>query len=67
MKIEIWFQQSNVPITYEARATYQKGDMFCIGYEDGEEKRVDKYPVWNIFRVRESGFASSLPRFSACG
>lgn len=30
--------------------TYQKGDLFCVMYED---TTVDKFPIVHIFRVRE--------------
>ncbi len=58
MKVKIWFDRSSVPITYgNAESTYQKGDMFCIGYTH----QVDKYPVSHIFKVNESEFATSQP------
>ena len=58
MKVEIWFDRSNVSVVYEhAESTYQKGDMFCIGYKN----QVDKYPVSHIFKVNESNFVTSKP------
>lgn len=65
MKVEIWFDRSNVAIVYDGvYAVYQKGDMLCIGYLDLNigSNVVDKYPIQNIFKVRESGFVSSQPR-----
>jgi hypothetical protein len=64
MKVEIWFDRSSVPIVYEeAYATYQKGDMLCVRYEDENlGQAVDKYPVVSIFKVRETGFKSSQPQ-----
>ena len=62
MIVKIWFDRSNVPISYNAQSTYQKGDMFCVGYDSPEGKQVDKYPIVNIFKVNESQFASSQPR-----
>ena len=62
MKIKIWFDKSSVPIIYEnVEATYQKGDLFCIGYSS----EVDKYPISHIFKVNESQFASSQPNKGA--
>lgn len=58
MEVKIWFDRSSVPIVYkEADSTYQKGDMFCIGYNG----QVDKYPIRNIFKVNESNFITSQP------
>ena len=58
MKVLVWFDRSSVPITYnKVSATYQKGDMFCIRY-DGF---VDKYPIKNIFKIREEEFDTSQP------
>ncbi len=64
MKVEIWFDRSSVPVVYEeAESTYQKGDMLCVGYEDDNFGRaVDKYPVAHIFKMRETGVASSQPQ-----
>lgn len=64
MKVEIWFDRSSVPVVYEnVTATYQKGDMLCIGYDDDDLGRtVDKYPVDHIFKIRETQFRSSQPR-----
>ena len=63
MKVEVWFQRSNQPIKFDnVYATYQKGDLFCIGYRDGAGKeRVSKYPVANLFTVSEYDFESSQP------
>jgi len=57
MIVKIWFDRSSVPITYIADSTYQKGDMFCIGYNE----QVDKYPIAHIFKVNEDNFTSSQP------
>lgn len=63
MRVEVWLHQNNVPITYEeAYAVYQKGDLICVGYVDKKSgKTVDKYPVINIFKIRETGYTSSQP------
>ena len=59
MRVKIWFDRSSVPIIYEeADSTYQKGDMFCIGYK----AQVDKYPMTKIFKVNESHFITSQPK-----
>ena len=62
MKVKIWFDRSNVPITYEgAISTYQKGDLFCVGYNGYCYGKVDKYPLAHIFKISESEFFSSQP------
>jgi hypothetical protein len=59
VKVEIWFDKSSVPIVFEnARATYQKGDMFCIEVGGGVRQ---KYPIRNIFTVKETHDTSSQP------
>ena len=62
MLVRIWFERSSVPILYNAKSTYQKGDLFCIGYDSPEGRQVDKYPIDHIFKVNESLFESSKPR-----
>lgn len=58
MRVKIWFDRSNVSIMYEAaESTYQKGDMFCVGYSN----QIDKYPLDHIFKVNESNFVGSQP------
>lgn len=63
MYVEVWFERSNQPVCSEnVTATYQKGDMFCIGYETKEGKpRVVKYPIDHIFCVHEFDYPSSQP------
>ena len=64
MIVKIWFERSNVPIVYEnAQSTYQKGDMFCVGYGRSEKTvgQADKYPIGHIFKVNESEFITSQP------
>jgi hypothetical protein len=62
MKVDVWFQQSSQPVKFEnAYATYQKGDMFCVGYSDEFGQHVKKYPVVNLFCVYEREFPSSQP------
>ena len=64
MKVEIWFQLSNQPIKFDnAQATYQKGDLLCVGYKNAEgEAHVSKYPINNLFKVEEYDFVSSQPK-----
>ena len=58
MKIEVWLQRANQPIVFEdAKATYQKGDLFCI--EAGVQRY--KYPIDHLFMVREETIVSSQP------
>jgi len=59
MRVEVWFDKSSQPIVFtEAKATYQKGDLFCIETEDYRTK----YPLDHLFMVRESEFRSSQPK-----
>ena len=58
MIVEVWFDKSSQPILYlDAKATYQKGDIFCI---EVKGFRV-KYPLAHLFMVRESDFVTSQP------
>ena len=54
MKVEIYTQNLSQPIKIDAKSTYQKGDMFCVEWMDGDLRMVDKYPMASIFRVRET-------------
>lgn len=55
IKVQVWLQNLSQPIDLSAKATYQKGEMFCIEWvDDSGERMVDKYPLQNIFRVRET-------------
>lgn len=52
MKIEIHLLSQSNSMTYNnVKNAYTKDGMYCILKEDGI---VDKYPMVNIFRVRES-------------
>jgi hypothetical protein len=52
MKIEVHLLSQSKAILYEnVKNAYTKDGMYCIYKEDGF---VDKYPLVNIFRVRES-------------
>jgi len=64
MIVKIWFQKSNQPVTFkDADATYQKGDLFCVGYWDEADgkQHAKKYPIVSLFMVDESDFPSSQP------
>ena len=62
MKVEVWFQRSSQPVRFpDACATYQKGDMFCVGYNGEFGQHVKKYPMTSLFCVDESEFFSSQP------
>lgn len=50
MKVFVWLNETSVPMKHEAKSTYTKGPMFCVMLPNGD---VVKYPVQNIFRVRE--------------
>jgi hypothetical protein len=52
MKIEVHLLSQSKAIVYEnVKNAYTKDGMYCIYKENGF---VDKYPLVNIFRVRES-------------
>ena len=52
MKIEIHLLSQSKAIVYEnVKNAYTKDGMYCIYKQD---RFVDKYPMVNIFRVRES-------------
>jgi len=60
MIIAVWFDRSNSPLVYtDVDATYQKGDALCIRYESETGPEVEKIPLSNIFKWRESNFVSS--------
>lgn len=54
--VEIHLDASSEPIKYDtAIAVFQKGDMICVSFKKGEnEVYTDKYPIMNIFRVRNT-------------
>jgi predicted lactoylglutathione lyase len=56
MIVEIYLQETSQRIKFEnAKNTYTKGPMYCVMVEDPDGKRwVYKYPVENMFNVRES-------------
>ena len=50
-KVEVHLKHQSQPVVCDnVRNTYQKGDLFCVMYVTG---MVDKFPVSDIFRVRE--------------
>ena len=50
MRVEIWFHETSQPVVHDdVDNTYTKGPFFCVA---GQGK-VCKYPVGNIWRVRE--------------
>ena len=66
MYVEVWFERSNQPVCLEnVKATYQKGDMFCVSYATADlgkdVQAVVKYPVDHIFCVHEADYPSSQP------
>lgn len=51
MTVEIRMQLASQPIVLnEVHSTYQKGDLFCVRFENGT---VFKYPIANIFDIKE--------------
>ena len=54
MKVEIHTKATNSPIVYEnALFAYQKLDMYCVGFMDGDRRMVHKYPLADLFRSVE--------------
>ena len=56
MKVEIWLDKLNQGIIHNAESVYQKGDLLCIKRVTGE---VYKYPIRNIFCIKETEFIES--------
>lgn len=57
MRVEIHLKEQSQPVVAEGvRNTYIKGDLFCVMYEadDHGNYTVDKFPIQDIFRVRET-------------
>lgn len=53
MKVDIYLKETSQRITFEtATNTYTKGPFFCVYLKD--ENVVYKYPLDNIFNVRET-------------
>jgi hypothetical protein len=51
MKIEVHLKHQSHPIVCDnVRNAYQKGALYCVMYVTG---MVDKFPIADIFRVRE--------------
>ena len=51
MKVKLYLNETSQPIEYEdVNNTYQKGEMFCIYFDN----LVHKYPVKKIWRVEET-------------
>jgi hypothetical protein len=51
MIVEVHLNEQSQPINYESVTnTYTKGGMYCIL----KDNKVEKFPLCNIFRVKES-------------
>lgn len=51
MKIEVHLKHQSQPVLCKkVRNAYQKGDFYCVMYMT---RVVDKFPMDDIFRVRE--------------
>ena len=55
-KIEIHLNEQSKPIVISnVINTYTKGGLYCVFYDNEKEsKLVDKFPLCNIFRIREN-------------
>ena len=50
-KVDVHLKHQSEPVTCDnVRNTYQKGDLFCVMYIN---RMVDKFPVGDVFRIRE--------------
>lgn len=50
--IEVWLMETSLPITHiNVENAYTKGKLYCVMHKDNT---VWKYPIQNIFRVKES-------------
>lgn len=59
MRVELWLHSASQPLIFrKALTTYQKGSFFCItvgsNLQDRKTQNVYKYPLTNVFRVKES-------------
>ena len=54
--VEVHLDSSSEPIKYDtALAVFEKGSFICVSFEKGEnEVYTDKYPIMNVFRVRNT-------------
>ena len=50
MKVRIWLKETSQTLDYDAKNTYQKGDLYCVFYDEV----VHKFPLANIWRIEES-------------
>lgn len=53
--IEVHLNEQSSPIVYDSNVinSYTKGGVFCVFFKKGDARMVDKYPLTNIFRIRE--------------
>lgn len=53
-QIEVHLNEQSSPIIYtNVSNTYTKGYLYCVMYEIDGKRKVDKFPLMNIFRIRE--------------
>jgi hypothetical protein len=53
-KIFLWLKETSQPLLYhDVINTYTKGEFFVIYYLLHKEEAYDKFPISNIWRVRE--------------
>jgi len=54
MKIEIQRNETSFPIIYEDIINaYTKGNMYCVLFLKGKNRKTHKYPLCSIFRIIE--------------
>jgi len=53
-KVLLWLNETSEPLEYEnVENTYTKGNLFVIFFEHGGKRIYDKFPLANIWRIRE--------------
>lgn len=54
-QIEIHLNEQSKPvIVSNVINTYTKGGLYCVFYTTENKRVVDKFPLCNIFRIREN-------------
>ena len=60
MEVELWLDKLSQGIKHDnVESTYQKGDLWCLKKIVEGESVVYKYPIQNIFCIKESSFKKS--------
>ena len=52
IQVHLWRQSDPIEYT-NVFNTYQKGLLFCVGFEEDGRRKVDKFFLPHIFRISE--------------